>query len=94
MSEIDQLLTRIDAEFATAETHLKAYQDQQVHEYEGRLQRLEQLDQVFMPSSGNTREKIRRQSGGDFQNYASRPGSDLCLPVGAGPDCLTLRGSH
>jgi len=47
VSDIDQLLGRIDAEFAAADAHLKSFQEQQVREYEGRRQRLEQLDKVF-----------------------------------------------
>ncbi len=47
MSDIDSLVNRIDAEFNSIETHLKTFQEQQVRDYEGRRQRLEQLDKVF-----------------------------------------------
>ena len=47
MPDIDSLMQRIDAEFSAAESHLKSTQAEQVREYEGRRQRLEQLDKVF-----------------------------------------------
>jgi YHS domain-containing protein len=47
MADIPSLVSRIDAEFAAAESHRKAFQSQQVQDYEGRRQRLEQLDSVF-----------------------------------------------
>jgi len=48
MPDVDNLVDRIDAEFTAAETHLKTFQERQVRDYEGRVQRLEQLDQVFL----------------------------------------------
>jgi YHS domain-containing protein len=47
MPNLDSLVQRIDAEFAAVEAHLKNYQQQQVKEYEGRRQRLEQLEKVY-----------------------------------------------
>jgi YHS domain-containing protein len=47
MATIDDLVKRIDAEFTAIETRLKTAQAEQVREYEGRQQRLEQLDKVF-----------------------------------------------
>lgn len=47
MSEVDALLSRIDAEFQAVESRVKTLQAEQVKEYEGRKQRLEQLDKVF-----------------------------------------------
>lgn len=47
MSEVDALLSRIDAEFQAIEARVKSLQAEQVKEYEGRKQRLEQLDKVF-----------------------------------------------
>lgn len=47
MADVSSLMSRIDAEFAIVETHMKNIRDQEVKEYEGRRQRLDQLDKVF-----------------------------------------------
>lgn len=47
MPDIDSLNQRIDAEFAAIDARLKTFQAEQVREYEGRRQRMEQLDRVF-----------------------------------------------
>ncbi len=47
MSDLNTLLTRIEAEFTAVDEKLKKFQAQQLQDYAGRKQRLEQLDQVF-----------------------------------------------
>lgn len=41
MADVNDLLSRIDAEFSAAEQQIKQFQSQQVQEYQGRQQRLE-----------------------------------------------------
>jgi YHS domain-containing protein len=45
--ELGNLLKRIDAEFTAVDEKLKQFQNQQVQDYVGRKERMEQLDGVF-----------------------------------------------
>jgi YHS domain-containing protein len=47
MSDVDNLLKRIDDEFSAVETRMKSQRAEQVKEYEGRQQRMEKLHEVF-----------------------------------------------
>ena len=46
MADLNSLLNRIDAEFSAADKKIKDFQAQEVREYHGRLERLEQFQKV------------------------------------------------
>lgn len=55
MADVNNLLSRIDAEFSAAEQQIKQFQTQQVQEYHGRQQRLE----LFVKACEQLRETWR-----------------------------------
>ncbi len=48
MSSIETLVQRIDAEFSALESRIKSQQAEQIQEYEGRKQRLGELEHIFL----------------------------------------------
>jgi YHS domain-containing protein len=52
MSDIESLNQRIDAEFASHESRLESFREEQLREYEGRHERLERLEAIFRELRG------------------------------------------
>lgn len=63
MSDVDNLLQRIDAEFSAVETRMKTFQAEKVREYAGRQQRMEQLDGVFQQLREIWRPRLEALAG-------------------------------
>lgn len=58
MSEIQELLGRIDAEFTAADRRLHDFQRQKIEEHRGRQQRLEQVSQLLEEMKSLWRERL------------------------------------
>lgn len=69
MSDLDQLNRRIDAEFAAVETRMKSFREEKIHEYEGRHERLGQLEKIF--------EQLRAVWGPRLQALAAKFGDKV-----------------